>query len=158
MAGRRNMISTFSSLFGFRFNRRITPSNRINNELFIFIQQRHQANGTQNTATSPMLQRCMQPNMRLFFISMVFLFQVNPTFANDSTLLYEKRLEKLRDFSNFLKSRTIDISKKFDFDSSSSIFKFYDTSLSRFFNLTLLKSKYLLNGDNDFETPELEVL
>ena len=87
---------------------------------------------------------------------MFFLFQAKSTFANDSTL-YKERLEKLREFSIFLKGRTINIHNKFDFDSSSSISKFYDSSLSLFFNLALLKSKYLSNGDAKFETPEFNL-
>ena len=35
MAGRRNICSTFCSLIGFSSSRRITPSNRINNELLV---------------------------------------------------------------------------------------------------------------------------
>ena len=77
-------------------------------------------------------------------------------FANDSTL-YKQRIQKLHEFSSFLKQRTINEKNKFDFDSSSNISKFYDSAITRFFNVTLLNSKYLSNGDTDFENSEFNL-
>lgn len=53
-------IFNFWSLLGLSFGRRITPANRIKMSFYIISQQGYRADGTQNTAASPMRQRYEQ--------------------------------------------------------------------------------------------------
>ena len=94
--------------------------------------------------------------MKLLLIFAIFILQVNAATASDSTL-YKERIQKLKDFSYFLKAQIIDVHNKFDFDSSSPISKFYDTAIAKYFNSNLLNSRYLSNGDIDIETPEFNL-
>jgi hypothetical protein len=53
--GAPNMFSAFCLLLTFGFSIRINLSCRINKELFIFNQQRHRADGSQNIANASTL-------------------------------------------------------------------------------------------------------
>ena len=117
----------------------------------IFNQQRHRADGTQNTATSPMLQRTKFTMRRLTFIFLIFLCGISCNHTKNGDCNFIKTefypTGKIRDILS-LDSREIKNGQSFFFNE----YGFLDSSLT-FSNGTLegLKKIYYDNETDVYE-------